>query len=165
MQRPGSHVLFSVWSLSLVVGPAKVPHPLLTSQVLDRLRLGWVSVSLRRRKEGVVWPNAAAGSTTNQIQGRVMLLKNLLPVLLLALQTQPKPCERCAMKIYFTKTVPFTRLWLWHLLWQWSQCRISHCLGSRLHGSSPGGLLLWLPGAQPKITFSGLPLGRCHGLL
>ena len=106
MQRPGSHVLFSVWSLSLVVGPAKVPHPLLTSQVLDRLRLGWVSVSLRRRKVGVVWPNAAAGSTTNQIQGRVMLLKNLLPVLLLALQTQPKPCERCAMKIYFTKTVP-----------------------------------------------------------
>ena len=46
MQRPGSHVLFSVWSLSLVVGPAKVPHPLLTSQVLDRLRLGTSGGSL-----------------------------------------------------------------------------------------------------------------------
>ena len=46
MQRPGSHVLFSVLSLSLVVGPAKVPHPLLTSQVLDRLRLGTSGGSL-----------------------------------------------------------------------------------------------------------------------
>ena len=55
--------------------------------------------TLRRRKEGVFWAKAAAGYTFHPIQGRVMQLLNLVPFLLLAMQTQSKPCKWCQIQI------------------------------------------------------------------